>query len=423
MTTHHLFCLRHFNDIDNIAPAIHFLLERRECRVTILIYSLEYAYRSDPSLKSLEQTFPGRVRIAWIGDFGRYPYAVTGNPRLRRWHYRARRALGGRDLERGIERPGMGGILAGGLASLFSDWGLPRAAVFDQNRTSVIAGLIEALRAAGISRVVSLPVSPWINYNVLRQTDFIRLDAGAFRRKHDYSGFDEMGQVDPYYDRSLTEFFGLLGEKSPLEGRTRVLGSIRFCRQWLDVLAGRNGASARETPASDRRPRVLVLPSHPKNNSFWEEYLRTLDFIAQYERYDFVVKPHTRYGHGHGKLPANLRLESRTPTSALIDWADIVLYWSTSVALEGFQKNKIMVCLNHLNANRSTFAELRAGYVCRSRDDLMRVLHTYPDITGFPDFDPEGGVRLRREVIQGGGDEDVPGRYLAFIEGEGGTRA
>ena len=64
---HYLFCLRHFNDIDNITPAIHFLLERRPVRVTILIYSLDYDYRSDPSLQFLQKTWGERLRVVWIG--------------------------------------------------------------------------------------------------------------------------------------------------------------------------------------------------------------------------------------------------------------------------------------------------------------------------------------------------------------------
>ena len=415
---HYLFCLRHFNDIDNITPAIYFFLERREVRVTILIYSLDYPYRDDRSLNFLLDTFPERVRVAWIGDFSDYPYRVTSNARLRLWHYRARRlAARGVPLERAITQAGGSPSLEQGIESLLADWGGIDQAVFDQNRTPVIRGLLDVLRNCGARRIVSLPVSPWVNINVLRQVDFIRTDAATFRKKHDYSGFDVIGQVDGYYAESLRRFFALLGEESPFEGKVSVLGAIRYCEEWLKIREGYMPV-VDSLPGSGK-PKILVLPSHPKNNSFWDEYLRTLEFVSQYERFEILVKPHTRYGAGYDKLPKNVRLVTEHDTAALIDWADMILYWGTSVALEGFQKGKRMVCLDYLNGNRSVFSLFGPGVMCRCKDDLMGVLLEYPQLAEELADDKEAAERLVNAVVFGGRGKDVPGHYLDSIEGAG----
>ena len=422
--THYLFCLRHFNDIDNITPAIHFLLERRPVRVTILIYSLDYDYRSDPSLQFLQRTWGERLRVVWIGALAGYSEAIISRPRFRTLYQGCRLVFIKPVLSWAIEKSDAHGDWTIWLRNLFDAWACPSIAIFDQNRTSTIAGLLAALRGAGVERIVSLPVSPWINFNVLRQVDFIKLDADEFRKKHDYSGFDEIGQVDSYYSDSLEGFFKLLGHPSPFQGRERVLGAIRYTDDWLSVRAkyvNDVGADSLLPSRNSGRHRLLVLPSHRKGNAFWDEYLRTLDFIAQFEDYDILVKPHTRYGDGYNNLPKNIRMMHDINTSQLIDWSEIILFWSSSVTLEGFQKGKTMINLDYLNGNHSLFTLLAASYLCRSRDDLMKVLLSEREMQKAKMVSANGRDLVLRNVIEGGQGSDVVDRYLEFCEGDNGA--
>jgi hypothetical protein len=86
------------------------------------------------------------------------------------------------------------------------------------------------------------------------------------------------------------------------------------------------------------------------------------------------VKPHTRYGKDYDDLPEEITLLPEIDTSSLIDSSEIILFWSSSVALEGFQKGRTMINLDFLNGNRSIYADLGAGFQCRSRDDVLAVL-------------------------------------------------
>lgn len=417
---HYLFCLRHFNDIDNITPAIHFLLERRPVRVTILIYSLDYDYRSDPSLQFLQRTWGGRLRVVWIGALAGYSEAIISRPRFRKLYQGWRLVFRKPVLSWAIAKSDAQGNWALWLRNLFDSWGCPSTAIFDQNRTSTIAGLLAALRGAGVERIISLPVSPWINFNVLRQVDFIRLDAAAFWENHDYSGFDEIGQVDSYYRDSLDDFFKLLGHPSPFQDRGRILGAIRFTEAWLTVRANYGNKDSDKNRLPPRNPecrRLLILPSHRKGNAFWDEYLRTLQFIDQFEDYDILVKPHTRYGDGYNNLPENIRMMPDADTSQLIDWSEIILYWSSSVVLEGFQKGKTMINLDYLNGNHSVFSLFGAGYHCRSRDDLMKVLLSEQEMRKAETVSAKGRNMVRKNIIEGGQGSKVVERYLEFCEG------
>ena len=430
---HYLFCLRHFNDIDNITPAIHFLLERRPVRVTVLIYSLDYDYRNDPSLSFLQDTWADRLRVVWIGTLAGYREPPIKKPEKPSWHARQWKRIGrrvqyalGRPPEKDSQdwhasREGSAPVIGSWLKSLFIDWGKPAGVIFDQNRTSVLNGLLLALRDNAVKRIISLPVSPWTNINVLRQTDFVDLDASVFWKKHDYSGFDRIGQVDPYYSENLRIFFDLLGHASPFHGREEILGSLRYIEEWLairqrSILGLTNGHDLpRKLPS---KKRLLIIPSHRKNNSFWDEYLRTLRFLAQFEEYEILVKPHTRYGDGYEDLPENISLINDRDTSALIEWSEIILFWSSSVALEGFQKRRTMINLDYLNGNRSIFTELNAGYLCRCRDDLLAVLTSEKELEEAALASRQGRESLRREVVQGGKGPKVIERYLEFIEDE-----
>lgn len=410
---HYLFCLRHYNDIDNIVPAIYFLLEREPVRVTVLIYSLDYDYTTDPSLVYLRNRFASRVRIEWIGALAGYdstPLKILGLPIYKT---SSRKLL--EQIDASIRESSHDQRVARWIAPLFVHWGIPRKAVFDQNRSTEIAGLMKALRGYGVERIITLPVSPWVNVNVLRQVDFVRIDAERFWEKHDYSGFDAIGQVDRFYSESLNEFFSLLGQNSPFHGQEAILGSIRYCHEWLRI---------RDTYAKGAHPEyvtgkipLLVIPSHRKNNSFWDEFIRTLHFIGQYQSYDILVKPHTRYSDGYKNLPENVKLVPEFDTSTLIDWAEIVLFWGSSAALEGFQKEKAMVCLDYLNGNRSVFSLFRAGYQCHCRDDLMKFLVLYPESGRIRQSgaNTSGHELLIREVIQGGRSGAVPDFYVDYL--------
>lgn len=405
---HTVFCLRHFNDIDNITPAIHFLLERREVSVTVLIYSVDYDFQGDLSLAFLKDRWGDRIRVVWIGQLAGHLSRLLAKPRALRRLSALRKAIKSFDRS-----------LLPGLEELFRVWGIPSSVVFDQNRTGEISGLISSMRALGVLRIASLPVSPWMNFNVLRQTDFVNLQDRNFWTKHDYSGFDAIAQVDSFYSDQLEKFFGLLGHPSPFEGRNEVVGSIRYTNEWLAIRDTYvHGAKKVPRPfgPDPARPRVLIIPSHRKNNSFWDEYLRTLTFLAQFDDYRFAVKPHTRYGDGYDQVPRGIDMAADVDTSVLIDWSDIILFWSSSAALEGFQKGRTMIRLDYLNGNRTSYAALNAGYSCPSRDELFEVLVSEEEMRRAANDSIEGARKLRQHVIEGGKGPDVIERVVQFCD-------
>jgi hypothetical protein len=449
----YLFFLRHHNDIDNVAPAIYFFLKEDDHnRADVILYDDGYDYRSDINLRFLKAEFGDRFGYEWLGvHFGlKLDTALAGRRTRTRFahhllsvgdrlgfsQYRVRRLL------RSVRRAGVSmrraaphhvairledvrrgradaQLIQGVLSRILEEKGWPRLVIFDMNRSPRVKGLVDNLRALGIEKVICLPVSPLINYNVLREEAeaFVDVFSDAFFQAHDYSSFDAVGFVDLRFPSAYGELLPLVGHDDTLAGKVQALGTIRFCQEWLAVRPKPKGDGFRGLFGSERT-RVVVLLSHSKSNVNWAEVQRAVRLMNHFPQYQFVVKPHTRqevFADWDGM--ENVSVAVDVDSSDLIDWSEVVVFWSTSVALEGFLGGKFMVCLSYVVGNRNIYDQLNAGYVARCRDDLLLFLAKYPLRASELGYDQEGIDQLLEEVgVLRGGGQGVPERYLRFME-------
>lgn len=420
---HYLFFLRHFNDTDNIEPAIYFLLkDKPQAQATVFYYSLDFDFRQNKNLTFLKQTFGERFKVDWIGwHLGINPdllfrpdylgSAYNAYTRRAPW----RRCLDGVTGRSRFQFPRA--VLSNVISKLLNEHGHPKLVIFDQNRTHQIGGLLNSLRQHGVERIISLPVSPFVNINVMRSDRFGSLDAVFLDYMHDYSGFDAVGISDRHYLDSLERTYRLLGRASPLSHHGVPLGSIRFCQEWLQIrekrVAPYSGAGA------NSKRRLLFLLSQPAANSNWHAVHSSIEMLGHLTEYEVVIKPHTRrFRADLGSLPDNIRVETEVDSSSLVDWADIILFWGTSMALEGYCKSKVMLCADFLNTNEIVFAKYNAGQILRSLDDLHEALTHYADKSTKLGNQQQEDVRtMLFNVVHNGTEESsVPDRYLAFIE-------
>lgn len=407
---HYVFCLRHFNDIDNIAPVVHFFLEsEKNAFVTVLIYSFDYDYRSDKALLFLKNEWSKRIRIKWIGSIFGVPHFFINKSFYRHQYFRLLKIIGLGNPQSFIMNVKKEGRYSKALADYFVEMSIPKTVVFDQNRSSVLKGLISFFRKIGVKRIISLPVSPWCNINVLRQTDFISPFDDNFIKKHEYDGFDEIGQVDSHYSDSLKKFLEAFGKKSPFEGKTSTLGSVRYSTKGIELR--KRYVNTMVPRSNNGKIKLLILPSHRKNNSFWDEFIRSLKLISLFDSYEVILKPHTRYGGDYNGLPPSVKV-SFEDTSTLIDWADVVVFWSSSVALEGFIKQKTMICLDYINANESIYYKFKLGIIMKSRDELALWLNNDKFNMNYSNYD-ESEVKLPQDL-----NRDVSIDYINFILGK-----
>ncbi len=420
----YLFFSRHYNDVDNIYPAIYFLLKQDDsAMVDILFYSDDYDFRDNVNVKFLKKCYSERVIVTWLGELlglsTKWNYKNPNN----RWFYRA---YGRINPIKSISRVRAGHPkldqekLDQQLKSWINDPIKPCLAVFDQNRSYMVKGLTASLRRLGIKHVISLPVSPFSNMSTLRSVDMVALTDDLLQFKHDYTAFDKVGVVDRFYLESMERTYALLGRTSPLRDRAIPLGSIRYCKEWLDVRKNEELFSKLEEKSlvqnKSDKPIITFFLSDPATNAFWDEILRTIQFISQFEDYECIIKPHPRKKLKKLANGKNIRIDSKSQSSALIDQSDIILFWGSSIALEGYIKGKLMACLDYVNGNHSVYEKFDAGYVMKSRDDLHFLLATYLKSPKDIPYNQEGVDQMIHEVVYCGERTSVSERYLKYIK-------
>ena len=433
----YLFFLRHYNDIDNIAPAMYFLLEQKnEHMADVIIYSQDYDFREDKNLKFLKESFGDRFNCRWLGSYFdlntdkhfdsfkqknqsiRYCFQKTKELIKNRlkfllpFLFKIRKGIKGVSLS--VDRISWGesdAILINKIVKrILNEKQRPKLVCFDVNRTAPVKGLLDALRHNGVKKIICLPVSPLINYNTLRQYDATEVRSKDFFDKHDYSGFDKIGFVDNYFVESFNKTFEFLSFPSTLKGKTYSLGSIRFCPKWLKI---REEKLIKSLADESKKINVVFFLSHPKSNVNKEELNSTINLLRQFPEYRILIKSHTRFNETPDIKDKNI-LYTDEDSSALINWAEVILFWGSSIAIEGYIKKKTMVCLSYICGNINLFKHYNAGYIANCRDDLHEFLEKYKQQgkDGI-NYDLKGIDNLLDNIVPGG--DKVIKNYLQFI--------
>lgn len=434
----YLFFLRHLNDIDNIAPAIYFYLQDNvDHRADVILYHEDYDYAQDLNLKFLKTQFPTRFSFNGIEKYfdlncDRAKNKIDKNLRIKIYNiinyylpgplklrikalikvFKKRRY--GITLSSIRGNPSPDDDVVAGINKILNEYNFPSLVIFDFVRTRVVIGLLTALRQSGVKKIISLPTSPLMNYNIMRSNFLTDENSASFIGMHDYSGFDAAGLVDRFYETSYHDFFGLLSRRAKLPKHTYKLGAIRYCPEWLDIKKKMGGESF--IFGQKEKKNILFLLSHPLSNVNKEEVTITIEILARFSEYNVCIMGHTRDHTEEFQLEyCNIKFVDKFSTSKLIDWSDAILFWSTSAAMEGYMKEKFMVCLSYITSNRNLYSEFDAGYVAKCRDDFLRFLFLFNRKEKIP-YNDKGRKHFIHQIILADSlNMTVPKKYLQFM--------
>jgi hypothetical protein len=288
----------------------------------------------------------------------------------------------------------------------------------DINRAGEVRMLFAALRDAGADSILGLPTSPYVNANVLRSRGRSEVSNKAKTfRLHDYRDFDAVSVVDDFYPQNLQRIGSAVQNlKSNLVDAVAI-GSLRYSVKWITQ---RQQLFPKLEQEGDRT-RVLFLSSNPQSNIHEKEILFFLSEIARRDNLDVIIKPHTRESEVPEFLSGDLRVESDWDSSSLIAWAEIVIFVSSSVAIEAIMLKKPVLCLEFATSNIPTLARVEGVTRLRCRDDLVYALELLPDRLG--DFRPtlpdaaESGYPLERITKTATGAREATLSFIAENSG------
>jgi hypothetical protein len=203
--------------------------------------------------------------------------------------------------------------------------------------------------------------------------------------------------------------------------RVAVLGSPRYCDEWLEKLDSLLPPSPL-TPRSDSFK--LVMFSRKEDFSiFWDEVARAVQIWAAFPEVELIIKSHTR---GGWRQPLSRKLDLRklgnvrfvageVHSSHLLDWADAVVDIATSVAFEAVKRRLPVLAADYLQASQSTIGLHLPECLLSCRDDAYLKLEQLIKSGGRDFYDEAHRAQFLREVIDVP-DRDVLPRYVARME-------
>ncbi|SFE72848.1 hypothetical protein SAMN05428977_102720 [Nitrosomonas sp. Nm166] len=414
-----LFFLRHYNDIDHVTPVIYKWTQSGHSCDVVLIGSTQF--RRDFRIKYLSQL--QGVRVAHMREL--FPLTEYLKWRLQMLI-----------LTRNVRRIKIIGRLAEKLAERYdekqreplwrhtAEYLLNRSfgsegkgmVAFDWiERNSVICvEWVEVVVAMAKSRgfsAVSLPHgdSPHASQLIRR---------GERRMEPDitYSTAKIFDKLVVPNELCAKRFRPFLEDKN-----IAVLGSPRYCEEWLKILAGLMPPSP--LIRSNSQLKIVMFLRKANFTTFWEEVGEVVHMIAEFPGVELIIKPHTRSGWKQSlttdssiRKLSNVRIAGDDAHSVhLMNWSDVIIDLATSVVFEAVRAKKPVLAADYLIAGCSTVAYYMPETELKCRDDV------YEKINGFLThgcdsfYVEEHRQRFLEEMLDYP-DADVLPRYVALLE-------
>ncbi|MBW1764913.1 MAG: hypothetical protein JRJ23_09280 [Deltaproteobacteria bacterium] len=268
----------------------------------------------------------------------------------------------------------------------------------------VVNVLLEAAKEKSIP-TLALPHGVYLYTN-----ESYKARTSAKQRFHKFNRFDYV-IVQNHLRKDVLVSSGIAGEK------IIVLGSARFCGEWIAQNKKILPKIIESTGRDPERLRVVFMPSKPRCRIDVERMHNTIDLLASLSEIEAVVKPHTRIGR-EAHLFDNMQLPnvSQVLTSELCEWADVVLIIGSSVITEALMQGKPVLYLKYLHANTMLFEECGACWTIHNEAELEHALQSLRQESRGVPYGDENVNRFLSEVVYGGqNNRDVLKDYVQFI--------
>jgi hypothetical protein len=420
-----LFFVRHFNDIDHLAP-IAWRMKQAGHPVAVYGINPRYDYNSDYRLMFLKGQ---GVDVAYLHDrfskhHGGFHDALQRG--LLRFHS-IERNLSRQKRETSFRRQllaflsGQVGVLLYKINRLCHynvSWARSilrqtqaRAVCFDHIMPSLYV-VKPFLKAAKSLSIPSFALPHGVHLYTNQKTKAKSKDS---RRLAKFNRFDHVIVPNQLRKDQLVQS-GVDG------GRIAVLGSARYCEQWLTQNQKIIPRTIGKTGRGPQELKVVFMPSKPQCLANVKRLRATCDLLAETEGIDVRIKPHTRTGGERHLFAANkLRDASATLTAELCEWADVALVVGSSVITEALMRKKTVLYLKYLHNNTTLSEELGACRTIYDEEELRQVL-TSLRAEGNPGFYSEASVtKFISDIVHGGmATDDVLGSYEAFLTAHSG---
>ncbi len=417
----YLFFIREFNDIDHITPIVG---KMRQDNYPVAVYCLnpEYNLQGDYRLRFLKKQ---GVKVNYIFDefsrplgpihrimrfIGRTCFAVANRLDSHTWtlfsaglttFQRCANKIGKKFYKRCREK-----FYDLSWARNIIEQSGARMVCFDHvNPKRYVVNIL--LTAAGEKSIpaVALPHGVFIYTN-----NFVRTGSTEESRYEKFNRFD-------YIITQNKLRAEVLARAGVDKERISVLGSARYCREWMAQNKKILPRTMKPVTDSSGKLKAVFMTTRFAYRIDVERMLKTFDLLSELKGMEIVVKPHTRSGK-EANVYESIPLANVYEFSSveLCEWADVMLVIGSSILIETLVQRKPVLYLKYLHENTTEYEELGACWTLHDEAELKdALLSLQADKANVP-YTEENINSFLSEIIYGGRDErDVLGDYENFI--------
>ena len=411
----YIFFIREYNDWDNIAPIVYYLAKNITSKICICFYNTDqretalFKYLNEHIGKNLEIFYLRPKKLNIIINFG--VKIINKFLRISKLGFNLKT-----NKDQNIQEK----ILVKWFKAMNLKSYDRVIYVFDRTVDSIVKQVKNQSKDLDCL-FVSCPHGPMTNINRMMYTHQLKKikNLNSLRGESD----EEIKKYFQYYNYLLftdnieskynKEYCTPNEENSKDRAKIKVLGAIRYCKEWLNHVGN---LTPKVSNKNNSKLKAVFFMKKFEHNVFKEEVYRTLSMFALFPNIDFYIKPHTRGMSFSTKSNANnIHIVEDQTSSYLIDMSDVVLFYGgTSIILEAIAKKKLIACVDYLDANINVFDYFKACHSLKCRDDLSIFLDSLSSGKTLLKNDHEN---LLKEIIYAGDySTSVPDRYVNFFK-------
>ena len=424
----YLFFIRHFNDVDHIAPVVWKMKQDNRPAAVYCInpkYDIQNDYRltflkgQGIIVESIYDAFSQKLNMLHNAMRFLYLWFFTKGKKLDSHHQENRWLLllsrrGQIDLIRHHLRK-LGHRLYKLTRKIFynENWARyileqtgARVLCFDHiiHNHYVVAVLLRAAQDMSVP-TIALPHGVYLYTN-----ESAKPKSTAKQRFSKFDHFDYV-VVQNQLRKNVLVRSGI-GEEKII-----VLGSARFCEEWIEqnmkILPRMINSNTKNT----EKLKIVFMTSKPQCRIDMERMLNTFDLLYNLSEIELMIKPHTRMGvnpYLFDNLPQANAYD--VITAELCEWADVVIVIGTSVMTEALMQGKPVLYLKYLHANTMLFEECGACWTIQNEAELENAIQSLRVKRMKVPYTEENVNRYLSEVVYGGHSKrDVLRDYVQFI--------
>ena len=417
----YLFFIRHFNDIDHIAPIVW---KMKKDRYPVAVYCInpKYDIEADYRLRYLKKM---GVNVDYI--YNNFDTQLGWPHRLLRFLFERIFSLNNKfDSNRPERNPRLSAIARWLMEKIgFQIYRLARRRYYDKNwaRQVIVASkakalcfdhikpklyVIDALLKA--AKELSVPTLALPHGIYLYTNEFVKIRPKPMERSDKFNRFNYIVVQNQLRKEVLTKA-GVHADKIV------VLGSARYCSEWMKQ--NNQIIPYRLKPHKDpaKKLKVVFMTSKPQCRMDISRMKDTLTMLSKMKNTEVMIKPHTRIGE-EGPIFKDLKLPLATDvlSAELCEWADVVLVVASSIITEVLVRGKPALYLKYLHENTTLFEELNACWTIHDESELNQALQVLQSQKAALPYAARDVDNFLSENIFGGKDEkDVLADYEKFI--------